>query len=141
MDNPFLNPRLFTEFVGFDDLFQSVARTLDRRGPATWPPVNIKKVNDDNYVIELALAGFDKSDIEIVMDSDTLTVSGKLQSDQNEEEVSLYNNIARRAFQRSFLLSDSLTVKDATMMNGMLRIMLENIREAQELIRIPINSH
>jgi molecular chaperone IbpA len=107
-------------FVGFDDQFNRIAKMHDdlTKNIPNYPPYNIKKTGDNTYVIELAVAGFAKQDIEII--------KGNTQS-QEEDENFLFKGIAGRNFARTFALDDQIEVKDAAMLNGMLKIFLERI--------------
>ena len=87
---------------------------------------NIKKVEDNKYVVELAVAGFGKSDVEITFEDGKLIVAGKAADDSDNENF-LYKGIANRAFSRTFILNDQVEIKNAEMLNGMLKIFLERI--------------
>jgi molecular chaperone IbpA len=117
-------------FVGWDDQFQRLARMHDdlTKNIPNYPPCNIKKTADDKYVIEMALAGFGKSDIEIELDGDKLNVKSNVASDNKDTlENFLFKGISNRAFTRAFTLGDNVEVQNAEMLNGMLRIFLEKI--------------
>jgi molecular chaperone IbpA len=113
-------------FVGFDrvyDRLNEFQETVSKNIPS-YPPYNIRKVDENKYVIELALAGFSKSDIEIEVKDDVLKITG---STKDDAENLLYRGIANRTFNRNFNLADTIEVKDASLMNGMLKVFLENI--------------
>jgi len=112
--------------VGFDDTYNRMSKFHDdlTKNIPNYPPYNIKKVEDNKYVIELAVAGFGKSDIEITFEDNKLIISGKAQEDNDNF---LFKGIANRAFTRTFLLDDHIEINDAAMMNGMLKIALEKI--------------
>lgn len=121
--------------VGFDKLFdqlQDTANNLAKNAP-NWPPYNIKKVKDNKYVIEMAVAGFAKSDIEVTVEGNKLIIKGA--SEDNEAEDYLFKGIANRAFQRTFTIADKVEIKDAEMVNGMLRVWLENLYHTQETVK------
>jgi len=115
-----------SNWVGFEELWDELTRfhSLTSKVP-NWPPYNIKKVGDNNFVIEMALAGFSKEDIEIIVEGDRLTIKGK----QKPEENVIYHHkgIAERDFIRSFTLAESVVVKNASLKNGMLKINLERV--------------
>jgi len=113
-------------FVGFDDQYNRFAKMHDdlTKNIPNYPPYNIKKVEENKYVIELAVAGFAKSEIEVQLDGDYLIVSGKT---NEEQEHFIYRGIANRAFTRKFSIADSIVIKNAEMINGMLKIFLEKI--------------
>jgi molecular chaperone IbpA len=125
---------LYSQFIGFEDTFNTLRKAAETATKAVnYPPYNIKQVKDNKYVIEMAIAGFAKSDIEITMDGNKLTIKGATKD--NEEETFLFQGIANRAFERTFTLNDKVEIKDAEMVNGMLKIWLENIIKTQDAIK------
>ena len=115
-------------FVGFDEQFNQMAKMHDdlTKNIPNYPPYNIKKVKDNKYVIELAVAGFAKSDVEITFEDGKLIVAGKAADDSDTDNF-LYKGIANRAFNRTFALNDQVEINNAEMLNGMLKIFLERI--------------
>jgi len=113
-------------FVGFDDTYNRMAKFHDdvTKNIPNYPPYNIRKVEDNKYVIELAVAGFARQDIDITFEDNKLIVSGKTEDDNSNF---LFKGIANRAFTRTFFLDDTIEINDAAMMNGMLKIALEKI--------------
>jgi len=111
-------------FVGFDDQFTRLAKLHDdiTKNIPNYPPYNIYKTSDTKYVIELAVAGFSKQDIEIELEGDRLIVKGTAKDDT---QSFLYKGIATRAFTRSFAIDDQIVIQGASMINGMLKIALE----------------
>lgn len=126
--------------VGFDDMIKkltSISETLPKI--STYPPYNIRKTGENTYVIEIAVAGFGQQDIEIVMEDGTLTIKGQVNSDEDSEF--LFKGIADRAFTRKFTLADTVEVKNADLINGMLKIWLERfIPENKKPKKIEIGS-
>lgn len=119
---------LFRSTVGFDRvsrLLESAAR-FDDQAPS-YPPYNIEALGEDEYRIVMAVAGFSDDDLNITVENSTLTVSGKLnQPDGEDEEVRyLHRGIAGRAFERRFQLADHIKVKGAKLENGLLQIDLQ----------------
>lgn len=114
-------------FVGFDEQFNRLAKMHDdiTKNIPNYPPYNIKKTGDNTYLIEVAVAGFAKQDIEIELVDGKMIVTGKTHSD--DDNSFLFRGIANRAFTRTFALDDQIEVKDAEMFNGMLKIFLERI--------------
>ena len=115
-------------FVGFDR-FISDATTMQSQLAKTisnYPPYNIKKIDENKYAIEIAVAGFCRSDIEIEFVEDKLIVRGNSNSSEKENEY-LWKGISNRSFTRSFSLNDSIEVHGAEMFNGILRVILERI--------------
>ena len=124
MYNPFDLPNLSKGSVGFDTILKRL-ETMTEAFPKipTYPPYNIKKTGDNTYVIEIAVAGFGKQDIELVLEDGVLTVKGQVTSDEAADY--LFKGIADRAFTRKFTLADTVEVKNADLINGMLKIWLE----------------
>jgi len=113
-------------FVGFDNHFDKLTKIHDEfaKNIPNYPPYNIKKVDEDKYVVEIAVAGFAKQDIEITLENGKLIVKGNMNEDDKNY---LFKGIATRAFTRTFALTDTIEVKNADLINGMLKIFLENI--------------
>jgi len=110
--------------IGFDNLFDRLF-DIDLDSSSSYPPYNISKVDDNNYVIEMALAGFNKDDIEIEIADSELTVRSKKREDSNKDVNLIHQGISHRSFNRKFTLSEEILVKNAEMKNGMLIIKLE----------------
>jgi len=115
-------------FVGFDDQFNRIAKMHDdlTKNIPNYPPYNIKKTGDNTYVIEMAVAGFAKQDIEIELADGKMIVKGNVRDDSDNDNF-LFKGIAARNFTRTFALEDQVEVKDAEMLNGMLKVFLERI--------------
>ena len=115
-------------YVGFDDQFNRLAKIHDdlTKNIPNYPPYNIKKTGDNTYVIEIAVAGFARQDIEIELADGKMVVKGNVQSQEADDNF-LFKGIANRAFTRTFALDDQIEVKDAEMFNGMLKVFLERI--------------
>ena len=111
--------------VGYDKMFDNLSRYVDNNVSSTgFPPYNIRKEGDYHYVIEMALAGFSKEDIEVEVADGTLSV----RSDKKDDAAdNLYRGISFRKFNRKFTLSDDIVVNDAALDNGMLTINLERV--------------
>lgn len=131
-------------FVGFDEHFDHMLKLHDdiAKNIPNYPPFNVVKHNDNSYTIEIAVAGFGQQDIDIEIDGGKLTVRGKLQSAEDPlEEKFLHKGIANRAFTRTFGLEDEVVVKDAELLNGMLKIGLERlVPEAKKPKKIAVKS-
>ena len=110
--------------IGFDNLFDRLF-DMDLESSSSYPPYNISKVDDNNYVIEMALAGFNKDDIEIELADSELTVRSKKREDSNKDVNLIHEGISHRSFNRKFTLSEEILVKNAEMKNGMLIVKLE----------------
>ena len=111
--------------VGFDRVFDNLNRYVDNNVTSTgFPPYNIRKEGVYNYVIEMALAGFGKDDIEVEVAENTLSVRSDGKKDTDD---SVYRGISFRRFDRKFTLADDIVVNSASLENGMLTIELERI--------------
>lgn len=129
-------------FVGFDEQFTRLQKLHDdvTKNIPNYPPYNIKKIDDTHYTIELAVAGFGQSDIDIELDGGKLVVRGQVTTEDQEDNF-LFKGIANRAFTRSFVLNDEVEVKDAEMINGMLKIALERlVPEAKKPKKIAVKT-
>ena len=114
--------------VGFDDLFDHFNNTLEYtvKQPTSYPPYNINKVDDLNYQIEMALAGFSKKDIEIKSALSQLTIKS-VENDDKDEKETLHRGISKRKFSRTFTLAEDIKVNGAELKDGMLLIDVEKI--------------
>jgi molecular chaperone IbpA len=116
----------FPNLIGFDNFFEKVNQIQGEIAKTVnYPPYNISKVDDNKYVIELAVAGFAKNNIELELADSTLKITGKVVADENPFYI--HKGIATRAFERKFTLADQVEVKDAAMVNGLLKVFLERI--------------
>jgi len=114
--------------IGFDKFFDRFKEIQSQTAKAiTYPPYNIKKTGDNTYVIEMAVAGFGKHDIEITLDENILKIDGHVKRDEADEKNYLFKGIAERPFSRTFTLADTVEIKNAELINGMLRVWLDNI--------------
>ncbi len=112
--------------VGFDRIFDNLSRyTSDNMQSTGFPPYNIRKEGDYNYVIELALAGFGKEDIEVEVADGTLSVRSV--KENSEDESTVYRGISSRRFERKFTMADDIVVNGAKLENGMLTVELERV--------------
>lgn len=126
--------------IGFDKLFDDVWTSFGDHKVPTWPPCDIRKVAPNKYVIEMAVAGFGKNDLEITLHKDALTITGRI-TQENSEENSTYqlNGIAKRNFRRDFKIEDSVVVQNAHYVNGLLRVYLERMVTKDETKKIEIS--
>ncbi|PWF42892.1 Hsp20 family protein [Massilia glaciei] len=119
---------LYRSAIGFDRL----AHLLESQradAPPSYPPYNIELVSEDNYRIVMALAGFDRAEIDIVAERDTLHVAGRKRKDEAQRTF-LHRGIAARDFEQRFQLANHVKVTSASFDNGMLTI--ELVREVPE---------
>jgi len=114
--------------VGFDRVFDRLVDYGTTYETGGFPPYNIRKTDDFRHVIEIALAGFSKDEIEVVLTDGVLVVkSADLLADKDPNEGLVHKGIAKRAFTRKFTLADDIEIKDAKLKNGLLEIELEQI--------------
>ena len=115
--------------VGFDRTFDRLFDYVTHQAESTgYPPYNIQKTEDYKFEIEMALAGFDKKEIEIEVAEGVLTVKSLKDKDTGAtDDYTLYKGISQRNFNRKFTLADDIVVKGAELKNGMLTIELERI--------------
>jgi len=119
---------LYPQFVGFDNIFNELERLVDGTTPTrntSFPPHNIIKLDDNKYVVEMAVAGFGQDEVDVEIHDGTLIVKGE-KKDQTEVDY-VYRGIATRSFTKSIRLNDSIEVRGAQFKDGILKIALENI--------------
>ena len=144
--DPFGFSNVLPSSVGFDRVFRTLEDMTKAASVAVgYPPYNIKKVDDNKYVVELAVAGFAKQDIELELHENTLTIKGNTSLDTALKDgidvTYLHKGIADRNFVRKFTLADSVEIQNASLINGMLKIWLEHIiPESKKPVKININS-
>ena len=120
--------------VGFDRLFDMLENSSMGQASENYPPFDLIKLGDNDYRIELAVAGFKPDEIDIVAQQNVLVVTGK-KSDESEDRGSdyIYRGIANRSFERRFALADHIQVRGADLKDGLLAI--ELVREIPEAMK------
>lgn len=118
--------------IGFDELFRRVRERELEKPQTGFPPYDIIKKSEEEFVIKMAVAGYTKNQISIVLDSGKLTISGSINKDdsisnQNIQANYIYKGIAERDFKRTFTLADSVEVEKVTLSDGMLYVTLQNV--------------
>jgi len=121
--------------VGFDNVFDQLEymmedRFFEKGTVGNFPPYNIVKTGENTYDVELALAGFNKNDIEVVYKENNLTVKSKKQDNADETDPDgnmIHRGISKRMFSRSFTISNDVEVKGAELKDGLLKVSLERI--------------
>ena len=112
--------------VGFDRTFDTLALLASARAKETnYPPYNIRKISEDQYAIELAVAGFEDKDMDIELVEETLTIKGNRPKEAGDGL--LHQGLAARDFVKKFVLSDDMVIKGAALSNGMLYVGIERI--------------
>ena len=135
-------PTFHRHMIGFDRMFDEMDRMFENsptNGTGGYPPYNIAKLNDDEFMVSLAVAGFSMDNLDITKDKDVLKIEGK--TPKGDEEVNyLHRGIAGRNFVREFTLADHVDVKSAKLENGMLNIhLVRNVPEEMKPKKIEIN--
>lgn len=119
---------LFRSTVGFDRLARLMDAANQVDNAPSYPPYNIEKISDDDYRITMAVAGFSEKDLEIVVQENSLLISGRLEkADESDEKTFLHRGIATRAFERRFDLADDIKVMGASVENGLLNVELVRV--------------
>ena len=115
--------------LGFERFFDDVEKLLSmdvQKVNQSFPPHNIIKLDDTRYVVELAIAGFSKDEIEITAEDGTLTIKGE-KKDKEVELTYLHRGIGTRSFTKQLTIADTVEVKGAEFKDGILRVGLENV--------------
>jgi len=131
---------LYRSTIGFDRLEPLLETALRTEQASTvYPPYDIEVLDENRYAITIAVAGFDRAELDIQVEKGVLTVYGKKTSDKTSRNY-LHQGIARRAFERKFNLADHVEVTSADLNNGLLTInLLKEIPEAMKPRTIPIS--
>jgi molecular chaperone IbpA len=125
-------------FVGFEPLVKRIAAASEQtlKAASNYPPYNIKKIDEHKYIIELAVAGFARQDIDIELADSKLTIKGNTHAGEPAEQDSkgewtwpevIYQGLAQRPFTRTFNLADNVEIRGASLLNGILKISLEAV--------------
>ena len=130
--------------IGFDDMFDQFESMLGDGGLVknNYPPYNIRKAGKDKYAIELAIAGFNKNDVEVEFEDNLLTVKTKKidQTVEKDGDEIIHKGISQRSFSRSFTIADDVKVNGAELKDGLLTIDCEKIVPEQKKKKlIPIS--
>jgi len=132
---------LYRNTVGFDRLATMLDRAFSsEQGSSSYPPYDIEAIDNDRYVIALAVAGFGRDELDVQIEKGVLTVKGQ-KPETEEKHNFLYQGIAARSFERKFNLADHVKITHASLKDGLLRIDLKHeIPEAMKPKRIEINT-
>jgi len=128
--------------VGFDDVFDHFESMFDYDmvNVSNYPPYNIVKTGDNKFDIEVALAGFNKKDINVTSENGMLTIESKQEDKSKDKDGEvLHKGISKRYFKKSFTIADDVEIKGAELKDGMLKVSMEKIvPEAKKLKTIEI---
>lgn len=111
--------------VGFDRIFDDMERRFANQVGNNYPPYNIARIGENLYEIAIAVTGFEKSEVNVTLESDNLTVTGERIEKSDDTAEFLHRGLALRDFERTFTLADHMKVKSAEMKNGILTITIE----------------
>ena len=122
--------------IGFDSMFDQFESMLGNGGMVqnNYPPYNIRKVGKDKYAIEVAIAGFNKDDVEVEFEDNFLTVKTKKVNktvEKDGDEI-IHKGISQRSFSRSFTIADDVKVNGAQLKDGLLTVTCEKIIPEQK---------
>ena len=136
---------LFRTAIGFDRLARLMDSAVETASTNSYPPYNIERLDDDAYRLTMAVAGFGRDDIELVVRDNTLVVAGRPASapanDATRKGELVYRGISGRAFERRFVLADHIVVEGADLQNGLLHVELRRVvPEALKPRRITIGN-
>ena len=127
--------------VGFDDVFNHFESMFDYDmvNVSNYPPYNIVKTGDNKYDVEVALAGFNKKDINVSVENGMLTIESKEDKSKDKDGEVIHKGISKRYFKKSFTIADDVEVKGAELKDGLLKVSLEKIiPESKKLKTISI---
>ncbi|MBR19870.1 MAG: hypothetical protein CMA64_06955 [Euryarchaeota archaeon] len=127
-------PTFYKSMIGFDHMFETMDRLFENssNGHTGYPPYNIAKINEDAFMISVAVAGFGMDNLKIEKDQNILKIEGK--SPEGVDDVDyLHRGVAGRNFVREFTLAEHVDVKEAKLENGMLNVHL--VREVPEELK------
>lgn len=119
-------PSIYKFAIGFDELFAQLQHLEQRGKDSGYPPFNLIKLNETNYAIELAVAGFSESELDVEIENGHLVISGtnRVVADDGEAEY-IHRGIAARDFVKRIKLAEGIEVNTAHVKNGILTIKLE----------------
>lgn len=135
-------PDFYKTTVGFDRVFNELERRFANSVSTGYPPYNIIRMSETDYLIELAVAGFDLEDFDIQLHDSVLTIKVDVADVEEEGVEFIHKGISARNFERSFQLADTVKVEDAYLKQGLLSIKLVNeIPEEKKPRQISIKSY
>lgn len=124
---------LYRSLVGFDRLADQLDAAARTEAASGYPPYNIERTGENEYRIEIAVAGFKPEELNVEVKENLLTVTGRKAANDGDAKQYLHRGLAERNFERKFQLTDYLIVEDADLSNGLLSIALK--RELPEALK------
>jgi molecular chaperone IbpA len=125
--NLFDRQSLAPHFVGFDSLFDRLNEHYQLHTPTNFPPYNIRKLEENKWQVEVALAGYDKKDIEVKTIEGNLIVATVDNEKDTEDSELVHRGISQRKFSRTWSMADDAVVQEAKMEQGMLYVKIERV--------------
>ena len=125
--NLFDRQSLAPHFVGFDSLFDRLNEHYQLHTPTNFPPYNIRKLEENKWQVEVALAGYDKKDIEVKTIEGSLVVATVDNEKDTEDSELVHRGISQRKFSRTWSMADDAVVNEAKMEDGMLYVKIERV--------------
>ena len=125
--NLFDRQTLAPHFVGFDSLFDRLNEHYQLHTPTNFPPYNIRKLEENKWQVEVALAGYDKKDIEVKTIEGNLIVATVDNEKDTEDSELVHRGISQRKFSRTWSMADDAVVNEAKMEDGMLYVKIERV--------------
>lgn len=113
--------------IGFDRLFDDFEKRFSNSVQTSYPPYNILKTSDDDYIIEVAVTGFTKDEITVQVDQEQLIIKATGKKEQATTSEYLHRGLATRDFERRFTLAEYMQVGDGAISDGLLRVFLKRI--------------
>ena len=127
LDLPAFHAQLHRHAIGVDRMFDDLNRTFaNSKQDGNYPPYNIARLDDTHYVVEIAVAGFKESELDVELKDGVLTIRGEQAKAEPEIEYQ-HKGISTRNFVRTFTLADDVEVRGATVQHGILAVALEHI--------------
>lgn len=145
MDTNLIRRTLPSVSFGFDSLLDEIDRVMGHPHPAKFPPYNVIKVDDQNYRIDVAVAGYKDTDLEVTHDKEKhrLSISGSIQEKTEDDVNYIHRGLSNRNFELKFFIGDHYEVNDVFLDNGQLTLNLSKVIPEELLpksipIRMPL---
>jgi len=113
--------------LGFDEFFHAFERRHANQLQTNYPPYNVIKFGENDYIIEMAVAGFKREEITIELENDVLNIRGIKREEKADTTQYIYHGLGARGFQRQFTLHNDLIVKDANLEDGILKVLILHV--------------
>lgn len=127
--------------VGFDRLFNEIEKNFVNSQTTNYPPYNVVQLNDKEWAISVAVAGFSMEELEITVHNNLLTIEGNSAKEKYEEGRYLHRGIGTRTFKRTFTLADHVEVENASLELGILTVnLIRNVPESMQPKKIAISN-